>query len=780
MNNAAVKRSTMDPNPNNQEYDRDRNMYGMNKIMYLQKYGVKSFPYRGRRRYTPSISQSLEGGIVISNDVFGLTIRQFERIYKICLERRKTHEQSILNLRYPDKSSNEYLEYLQDCVYYNEDILPWPGNTLKDKYFYEHLVDTIGTEMHIHTRQRLLMIEDMIQNSFASNVRQISSGSLADGLDLQGSDVDIMYIIVNLDVIQNVWGIKHPIQHTTLVMELDDDHPGFTRLKLIANSEDEIGITISESCESTTNGEYVSVKAFLYNIKQHLVGLHQLSYHGPCLSDVDQNFDMAFCIRSKRLPHSAILWVRRHRKQWPPNVVIEKIVEYGCLLVPIGPRTTSYNDLLWRISFSVAETQLVHSFNFTQLLCYGLLKLTLRRIINTHDGVKDLLCSYFMKTALFWVSEEVDIETFRLLKLFYCFFLCLDKLEIWINNCYCPNFFVPNHNMFLGKVDQNNNKMLLGILDSIKCGGIDGLIDNLFPAESGNRLLSTKKETSCNTCTLDFFFYKTCSLSGPITNEHLPYKLLTNVESLKIVETSQFITDICNYYYGIISQHTVQMLPPPTKIGKTNKIQKLYHRHLYDGLRTDAVSGWLLYASFYYVTGQFNITLKLIEYVLSRFNHGMAYLDCDIYNGEEMDSYRQHVHFKLTFTERMKLATVGHIHYIRHSSLIPEELKLEVEDDEIEIPPVVLSYCLRFLCHHNLGDICNRQKALDDLLLAVEDNCFVSIHEVSESKTILGVCYEISGDKINAYQCYDEALEDDAYVCLSAKARKSKLLLAFT
>ncbi|CAC5377641.1 unnamed protein product [Mytilus coruscus] len=176
-------------------------------------------------------SKSYDGGIVISNDVFGLTIRQFERIYKVCLERRKTHEQWILNLRYPVKSSNEYLEYLQDCVYYSEDILPCPGNSLKEKYFYEHLVYTIGPEMHIRNRQRVLIIDDMIKNLSQSNMTQISSGSLAEGLDLPVSDIDMMYFIKKIDVVQNLQNIKHPIQHTTLVMESDEDQPGCTRVR---------------------------------------------------------------------------------------------------------------------------------------------------------------------------------------------------------------------------------------------------------------------------------------------------------------------------------------------------------------------------------------------------------------------------------------------------------------------------------------------------------------------------------------------------------------------
>ena len=94
----------------------DECLYGMKKTTYLEKYSLKHFPYPGTRRYTPLIYISLDEGVVISNDVFGLTISQFEREFKACLERRTKQEQWILNLRCPDKSSNEYIEYLQVCT----------------------------------------------------------------------------------------------------------------------------------------------------------------------------------------------------------------------------------------------------------------------------------------------------------------------------------------------------------------------------------------------------------------------------------------------------------------------------------------------------------------------------------------------------------------------------------------------------------------------------------------------------------------------------------------
>jgi hypothetical protein len=42
------------------------------------------------------------------------------------------------------------------------------------------------------------------------------------------------------------------------------------------------------------------------------------------------------------------------------------------------------------------------------------------------------------------------------------------------------------------------------------------------------------------------------------------------------------------------------------------------HKHLNDGTKSDAVTGWLLYASFFYALGQYNTTLKIIDHVLSR------------------------------------------------------------------------------------------------------------------------------------------------------------------
>ncbi|XP_063405722.1 uncharacterized protein LOC134689686 [Mytilus trossulus] len=620
----------------------------------------------------------------------------------------------------------------------------------------------------------------MIVNACMTDFRKISSGSLAEGLDFPGSDIDIMYICNDIDVVDNVSNIKHPIQRMTCVMETEFDHPGFTSLRVKAKGEGLV-IVDCQCSPGTCSGEWLYLPPNEFSKKYMNRWSVPLSLHGPCLSNQNHTIDMAFCVRSKYLPRNASSWAIRHRWQWPPNFVIDRILNYGCLLVPIGPKTLSdHKSNLWRISFSVAEKILVHSFNFTQLLCYGLLKLMLKRIINTHDEVKDLMCSYFLKTALFWVSEGVNINTFQLSKIYYCFFLCVDKIILWVKKCYCPNYFIPEHNMFLGKINQSNNKILLCVLDSIMFGGIDGLLNSLFaPDNEHTRLVCTNNESSF--IRLDFLLYRmfgTCNLGNINSGPECPLRMyngLAITESLLKSESSSFIVDICKYYVAIISKHIAQQLPSPNTIGEAYNIRNIYQRYLKNVIKTDALSGWLLYASYYYVTGQFDVTLRLTDYVLSkcspnRIGQGSQFSEICF------QKYRYNVHSSMTLNERVTLATVTEVKYVPRSSLIPEELTLDVEHHFISISPCLMSHCLRFLCFHHRGDISNRQLALRNIYLAVNGAKSITKEKTTDSLTILGVCNEISGYKDEAYECYDQAFFYSNCKCSDTEKRKLKLL----
>ncbi|VDI62177.1 Hypothetical predicted protein [Mytilus galloprovincialis] len=693
----------MNRNSRNQDNSEEVNSYGIKKTTYWKIYGVKRFPYRGKR--------------------------------------------------------------LLQCF----------ESDPREEYLYEQLVTTVGTEIDIRKRQRLFIIKDMIFNAYQPNYTRIASGSLAEGLNLPGSDVDIMYVNNHYDVIRSVSNIKHPIHRRTLVMETDIDHPGFTKLRFRA-------VEVNAHCRChpgicTGKRLYLSRTKFLDEYK-NLTYTSPLSMHGPCLSNQTNSVDIAFCLRCKYLPQNALPWGFRRRLQWPPDCVIDSIIQYGCLLVPIGPKTKPDDHLLWRLSFSVAEKKLVHSFNFTQFLCYGLLKLMLKRIVNTHDVVKDLLCSYFLKTSLFWISEEVDIETFQLSKVYYCFTLCLDKIISWVTTCYCPNYFIPEHNMFLGKINHRNNKILLCVLESIKSGGITGLTNNIFAPNKENHCLSrTYNESSF--ILLDFLVYRVIDLPGSMTTFSIGItkylKGLVLADSLLKSETSTFIINFCKYLIASISKYIAQRLPTPNTRGETNSIRKCYHKLIQKSIKSDAVSGWLLYASYYYVTRQYNATLKLTDYILSKCSPDMIFLNTIVKTDSVITFYKHNVHTSMTLNEKMTIFTVDNVNYLYNSSLIPEELQLEVENHKIDIPPVFMSYCLRFLCYHHLGDISNRRQALRDLYLTVNNGQFITPTSHSDSLTILGVCNEISGYKDAAYDCYVKSLEVFKSKCRTAEIRKLKL-----
>ncbi|VDH97264.1 Hypothetical predicted protein [Mytilus galloprovincialis] len=238
----------------------------------------------------------------------------------------------------------------------------------------------------------------------------------------------------------------------------------------------------------------------------------------------------------------------------------------------------------------------------------------------------------------------------------------------------------------------------------------------------------------------------------------LYYKGFELIEHLLKSESSNFITGVCKYHYAKINQHLVQLLSSPITRNKTYMIHNCYHRHLQDGLKTDAVSGWLLYASFYYVIGQYNVCLRLLDYVLARCDPTMLYLGKGFYTETNINIYRQNIHSTMTLNERMTIATRDCVMYLKDSSLIPEELKLTQGDLTIFVPPIIMSHFLKFLCYHHLDDIPNKKHAIRDVKLTVDGEKYTVNSKLSNLR-MLGICYELSGEKYKACQCYEGAFE---------------------
>ena len=91
------------------------------------------------------------------------------------------------------------------------------------------------------------------------------------------------------------------------------------------------------------------------------------------------------------------------------------------LFVPIGSKGYKNEHMEWRISFSVGEILLIYSFTQTQLLCYALMNILFRDVVNRDSRCKDLICSFYIKNIIFWVSEETSLSIWRPDNFISCF-----------------------------------------------------------------------------------------------------------------------------------------------------------------------------------------------------------------------------------------------------------------------------------------------------------------------------------------------------------------------
>jgi hypothetical protein len=106
-----------------------------------------------------------------------------------------------------------------------------------EKEVYDNLVRVVGSEMDVKTRQNMFLIKDTIRNKVDTDFTQVSRGSLAEGLDLPGSDMDVMLVFNYVHILQNVQHMNRSPRHTTLLIEDDMEFPGFATLKLIAEGD---------------------------------------------------------------------------------------------------------------------------------------------------------------------------------------------------------------------------------------------------------------------------------------------------------------------------------------------------------------------------------------------------------------------------------------------------------------------------------------------------------------------------------------------------------------
>ncbi|KAK3093198.1 hypothetical protein FSP39_012529 [Pinctada imbricata] len=571
------------------------------------------------------------------------------------------------------------------------------------------LSSLFGTDEYVGIRRQLVLFRETLMNhrDREQNLHVICSGSLGEGVAYPMSDDDVMVSQMNCRLVMSYRGAT---QAGDVLMVPSEFSPGYCRLLDVKGSHPNDVIHVMN--------EMLFVSSSLW--KQYFAGTLTAAagqhIHGPCESGTigDVEVDLAFCIPCYTWPDIANNWVNRDRSyEWPSPEMIENIIHNGCHVVPVGDPDSPYCDHEWRISFSVAERTLMHSFNHAQFLVYNLLRLTLKGIIEKR--IRGVLCSYFMKTTLFYTTENTSLELWRVDNLETCFKTCVSVLYDYVYLINCPNYFIPEYNMIKRKVNYTNRHRMLEVLRTVHAIGIVGIVDlsgesfclneslskTWIEYKLDRELMLSVHRSNALTETMDFFHIlpneqiRFCSF-------HL-YKLFCLLKCNANVKHSELIDIIWNNYCGLNSC-SIKMMDYIFTSSEINKhhLYRLYRTLealLRIGYRSDVTTGKLTMATYMYMVGKTEMALYVIRQLLSEYP---PYVIDDSVDELKVQAYMDVMcgrGFKVNYKIRHAYAPP----YFLHSKCLnafPSSLKIWITImSYFGLQPITFAYFLASLCH---------------------------------------------------------------------------------
>ena len=157
--------------------------------------------------------------------------------------------------------------------------------------------------------------------------------------------------------------------------------------------------------------------------------------------------DFVLAIRCDGWPLTAREWLLRDRV-WPDKELVRKIYKGGFYIV--AKRSKEGN---FRLSFSNAETTLVENFSPLQHKVARAFKAIIKYYqCEWSRNIEKIICSYHLKTLLFWHAEKFTEDSWAEDDLVKHLFVLLDELAHALKTHFLPMYFLPKCNL-LGEVE---------------------------------------------------------------------------------------------------------------------------------------------------------------------------------------------------------------------------------------------------------------------------------------------------------------------------------------
>nr|XP_034311417.1 uncharacterized protein LOC117684247 [Crassostrea gigas] len=628
------------------------------------------------------------------------------------------------------------------------------------------LCEMVGTSEEVAIRREIEDIMEMMKRRVTpyDGRMLMVSGSHREGFRLEGSDLDIMAWPNNHRMIMDMSQSEYyNTANTTLILsDSSESPPGFTLFQLLTPTTER---DIKPALVRMNGRVYISSsihKEFICSITTifKLHNYNNTTVHGPCTSGniVGRlEYDHAWSFVCDFWPPSASSWIKRCHS-WPAPEVVDDIVRNGCHFVAIGHPLGPHEKEEWRFSFSQAEQKCVYAMNHSQFLTYGLLKLFLKEVINQQsEETNELLCSYHMKTTIFWAIQQNTRPHWCPQNLLAGFWVCFKLLLKWVYEGICPNFFIPQNNMFLTKVHGSAQNRLFLQLHELYKKGLACLLQSssirsyIIDVLYNPRAFVNCTDESVMRCEVDFDIEFFDNISSHYFMNISHPKFVGTVEQLIHSPLTQYQVLMLQRLTASILQHTAFMLHNMYTNTGVNKQMYIADKTTCHMLKLAAkfgcASDMLYIAMYYYKTLRYREALSVIE--MTKVKLAQPYL---MYR-RRVDRERyteavggQSLSTKMRQVVAMDIKLDNKTCYI--NELIPEQqAALQNRFDTLYIPVFVMLNFLKFLCYRHI-DTTLSQAALDELQFLVhhDQGQYICILYRNICWEILGICQQITGN----------------------------------
>lgn len=662
--------------------------------------------------------------------------------------------------------------------------LEWKHSRRLSNAVYRGLCLIIGTATEVEFRRETVETADDIHMYLVHKdtpcFRHV--GSYREGFRIPSSDLDYIVFSLNEGIIKiseiQIITSEHkrecPIECDTLM-------PGYAKLRSSISK-------FKGSC-IIENGKYYLSSSFYRKMWVKSLNINALKIgilwfeHGPCCTfkEVDQERDFAVCLKFDFWPDVAQPWAQRCiQKGWPTTTQVDQIVSSGFYVAAIG--SCSENVTEWRISFSDAELRIICSFNHCQFLCYGLLKFLIKEVINEKNS-NSPLCSYFLKTTLFWVIQNDRTLKWTPDNFLHCFWNSFKLLIHRVYTGYCPHFFIPENNLFKEKVVGHTQSLLFDQLYGLYNEGAvqcilmcPSMLPHLGVAFlDKTQLFETDEKHIWTISWLEMCFFKS------LRELEMDIVFTSKDLTLKLDRIELLLNDSMNPYRTVTLQYitatTLQRIAMTIQNREDNSF--LNNRDMYMSKKIAIsllklsctignVSDILYLAMYYYRNRHFKKSIMCLNRMMLKMQDPCSffYLPC------EHEDYQRALD-GMPLTKKMKKTLIDPITLQNYCTYV-HELALEQKVTRVRtlyISPLVMLLMLLILNYHKLGNSTRSFQYIQTLntLLHSDDAEYIFIFHKDWLWQILGICQQTCGYHIDALRSYLRSLHEKKENCVGIR-----------